>query len=238
MHVLKAVAPVQSKRKDEALVKTYEYLVKRIAYQLLAKLPSSVLIEDLIQAGMEGLLDASRNYDVGKGASFETYASIRVRGSMLDEVRRYDWAPRSVHRYARMMADAARQIGNVCGRDAKNREVADALHLDLKEYYMLSRDVSEGQLFGFEDIQGAESLICVQEKGRMNPEETVIQQDRANQLKHLMSTLPARENLVLVLYYLRDLSLKEIGNILEVGESRVSQILTQAQNRIKGRFKD
>ena len=238
MHVAKSADHIKSSPKEEILVETHAYLVKRIAYQLLARLPGSVLIEDLVQAGMEGLLDAGRLYNVNKGASFETYASIRIRGSMLDEVRRYDWVPRSVHRYARMISDTARRIGHECGRDAKNREVADALHLKMQDYHTLARDISEGQVFGFEDLNGAESLICPQEKEQMNPEEKVIQEDRASQLKQLIKALPARESMVLILYYQRDLSLKEIGDIFDIGESRVSQILTQALNRLKVRFKD
>lgn len=223
---------------EEILVKTYASLVKRIAYQMLARLPDSVLIDDLIQAGMEGLLDAGRHYDKNKGASFETYSSIRIRGSMLDEIRRYDWVPRSVHRHARLVADAAKRIGHEYGRDAKNKEVARVLKLELESYYTLLRDISDGQVFGFDDLNHVDTLIFQAENEGMNPENSVIQQDRLEQLKQLMEALPARENLVLVLYYQRDRSLKEIGDILNVGESRVSQILTQAQHRIKARFKD
>jgi len=107
------------------LVTQYSALVKRIAYHIMSRLPPSVQVDDLIQAGMIGLLEASRNYDAGQGASFETYAGIRIRGAMLDEIRKGDWAPRSVHRKARQVAEAVRQIENSTGRDARDVEVAE-----------------------------------------------------------------------------------------------------------------
>jgi len=117
------------------LIERYAPLVKRIAYHLLARLPASVQVEDLIQAGMIGLLEVSTKYDASKGASFETYAGIRIRGAMLDEVRKGDWAPRSVHRNTRMVSDAIRSIEAKTGRDAKDHEVAAELQLSLDDYY-------------------------------------------------------------------------------------------------------
>ncbi|HXH55222.1 MAG TPA: sigma-70 family RNA polymerase sigma factor, partial [Gammaproteobacteria bacterium] len=112
------------------VVTKHAQLVKRIAQHLLGRLPPSVQLEDLIQAGMIGLLEASKNYDFSKGASFETYASIRVRGSMLDEIRKGDWAPRSVHRNTRRIAEAIREIENLEGRDPRNFEVAKNLNMN------------------------------------------------------------------------------------------------------------
>ncbi len=109
----------------DTLVNRHAPLVKRIAYHLMNRLPPNVQADDLIQAGMIGLLEASRNYDPSQGASFETYAGIRIRGAMLDEIRRSDWTPRSVHRKARMVADAMRSIENEQGRDARDVEVAE-----------------------------------------------------------------------------------------------------------------
>lgn len=117
------------------LIERYAPLVKRIAYHLLARLPANVQVEDLMQAGMIGLLEASKKYDSSKGASFETYAGIRIRGAMLDEVRKGDWAPRSVHRNTRMVSDAIRKVEARTGRDAKDQEVAAELGLSLEDYY-------------------------------------------------------------------------------------------------------
>ena len=119
----------------EDLVTKHAPLVKRIAYHLMSRLPPSVQADDLIQAGMIGLLEASRNYDASQGASFETYAGIRIRGSMLDEIRRTDWTPRSVHRKARQVSEAVRTIENENDRDAKDVEVAEKLCITLHEYH-------------------------------------------------------------------------------------------------------
>ncbi|KKL97240.1 hypothetical protein LCGC14_1836430, partial [marine sediment metagenome] len=117
------------------LIEQHAPLVKRIAYHLIARLPASVDVEDLIQAGMIGLLDAANHYNPSQGASFETYAGIRIRGSMLDEIRRNDWAPRSVHRKAREIAETMRQLEQEKGRNATDSEVASALGIDINEYY-------------------------------------------------------------------------------------------------------
>lgn len=113
------------------LIKKHANLVKRIAHHLKGRLPPSVQIEDLIQAGMIGLLEAAKNFDESKGASFETYSGIRIRGSMLDEIRKGDWAPRSVHRNTRKITQTIRKIENLTGRDAKDHEVAKELNITL-----------------------------------------------------------------------------------------------------------
>ena len=134
------------------LIERHAPLVKRIAYHLLARLPANVQVDDLIQAGMIGLLEASRKYDAGKGASFETFAGIRIRGAMLDEVRKGDWAPRSVHRNSRMVSDAIRKIEARTGRDAKDHEVAAELQLSLEDYYGILGDTLGSRLFSFDDL--------------------------------------------------------------------------------------
>ncbi len=137
----------------DALVNRHAALVKRIAYHLMSRLPSNVQVDDLIQAGMIGLLEAGKNYDPSQGASFETYAGIRIRGAMLDEIRRSDWTPRSVHRKARMVADAMRRIENDEGRDARDVEVANHLGMSLPEYHRILQDSSGCRIFSIEDLQ-------------------------------------------------------------------------------------
>ena len=123
---------LQARVHDE-LVTQYAPLVKRIAYHLKARLPATVIVDDLLQAGMVGLLEASRKYDSDQGASFETYAGIRIRGAMLDELRRNDWAPKSVHRKVRDITEAIREIENREGRDARDEEVIKALNISINE---------------------------------------------------------------------------------------------------------
>jgi len=125
-------------------------LVRRIAHHLAARLPASVEIDDLIQAGMMGLMEASRSYDADQGASFETYASIRIRGSMIDEIRRGDWVPRSVHRRARDAASTIRRLEQTTGRAASATEVAAAMDIPLPEYLRLMEDASRGQVLSLE----------------------------------------------------------------------------------------
>jgi RNA polymerase sigma factor for flagellar operon FliA len=156
----------QAQDSQHQLIERYAPLVKRIAYHLLARLPASVQVDDLIQAGMIGLLEASRKYDSSKGASFETFAGIRIRGAMLDEVRKGDWAPRSVHRNSRMVSDAIRVVEARTGRDAKDHEVAAELQLSLEDYYGILGDTLGSRLFSFDDsCRTASTAGCTKTPG-------------------------------------------------------------------------
>ncbi len=214
-------------------------LVKRIAYHLLAKLPDSVLVDDLIQAGMLGLLEAAKNYDSSQGASFETYAGIRIRGSMLDEVRRSDWTPRSVHKKSRMVAEAIREIENKTGQDARDSEVADLLGMSLDEYYQVLQDSNSSKTFSIEElIQTGDQFLEQNAVQQAGPAENQIKQDFIKALAKAITELPEREKLVVSLYYDDELNLKEIGQVLGVSESRVSQISSQAMLRLRARLED
>lgn len=231
-------APADKNRADhDQLVVQYASLVKRIAYHIMSRLPPSVQVDDLIQAGMIGLLEAARNYDAGQGASFETYAGIRIRGAMLDEIRKGDWAPRSVHRKARQVAEAVREIENATGRDARDHEVAKALNMTLDEYHKTLQDASGCRLLSFEEMGINEDAICSR-LGRTDgsPFEGVQREDFKRNLAEAISGLPDRERLVLTLYYDEDLNLREIGAVIGVSESRVSQIHSQALLRLQARL--
>lgn len=219
------------------LVTQYASLVKRIAYHIMSRLPPSVQVDDLIQAGMIGLLEAARNYDAGQGASFETYAGIRIRGSMLDEIRKGDWAPRSVHRKARQVADAVREVENATGRDARDHEVAKLLNMSLDEYHKTLQDASGCRLLSFEEMGMNEDSVPSR-LGRTDggPFEGVQRDDFKRSLAEAIAGLPERERLVLTLYYDEDLNLREIGAVIGVSESRVSQIHSQALIRLQARL--
>jgi RNA polymerase sigma factor for flagellar operon FliA len=227
---------VQEKDSNE-LVMQHAPLVKRIAYHLMNRLPSNVQVEDLIQAGMIGLLEASRNYDPSQGASFETYAGIRIRGSMLDEIRRSDWTPRSVHRKARMVSEAMRGIENTQGRDARDVEVAAVLDLSLKDYHRILQDTSGCRIFSLEDLQAVGELPQNRTDGAITGPFEGMQRDAFKRaLADAISGLPERERLVIALYYDEELNLREIGKVLGVSESRVCQIHSQATLRLRSRL--
>ncbi|MHA7878405.1 MAG: RNA polymerase sigma factor FliA [Saccharospirillum sp.] len=224
------------------LIEQHGVLVKRIAHHLMARLPDSVQLDDLIQSGMIGLFESAQNYDHTKGASFETYAGIRIRGAMLDEVRKGDWIPRSVHRNSRRIADAIREVEMREGRDAQDGEVAALLDLSLDEYYSLLKDTHGSRLFSYEELveQGGQDLTSSQ--GEATSHQTPlghVQSDEMNRhLAEAIKHLPEREQLVLSLYYDEELNLKEIGAILGVSESRISQIHSQAALRLRAKMRD
>jgi RNA polymerase sigma factor for flagellar operon FliA len=235
---LAAYASNQEKDAD-ALVNRHAPLVKRIAYHLMNRLPPNVQVDDLIQAGMIGLLEASRNYDATQGASFETYAGIRIRGSMLDEIRRSDWTPRSVHRKARMVAEAMRRIENEQGRDARDVEVAEALELSLKEYHRILIDASGCRVFSVEDLQLVGEIPSDRSSGSMTGPFEGMQKDAFKEaLAEAIAGLPERERLVIALYYDEEMNLREIGQVLGVTESRICQIHSQATFRLRSRLSE
>jgi len=219
------------------IVLQYAPLVKRIAHHLLLRMPSSVQVDDLVQSGMIGLLEAARKYDLSKGASFETYAGIRIRGAMLDEIRKGDWAPRSVHRKSRQVADAIKMVEMRTGTDARDQDVAAELEMSLEEYHAILQDASGSRLFSFDDmLEGDDSMIERVAGEVPNPLEGLQSEMFRGELAAAIATLPEREQLVLALYYDEELNLKEIGQVLGVSESRVSQIHTQAALRLRSRL--
>ena len=227
---------VEKASMDE-MVERYAPLVKRIAHHMMARMPSSVQVEDLIQAGLVGLLEAARKYDVSKGASFETYAGIRIRGSMIDEVRRGDWAPRSVHRNARRVSEAIQMVEARLGRDASDQEIAKELGVDIDDYYSMLQDSSSSKLFSFDElIRGEDRPEEQLPSDAVNPLDGLQADDLRRSLAKAISQLPERERLVLALYYNEELNLKEIGIVLGVSESRVSQIHSQAAMRLRTRM--
>ncbi|MCL1036514.1 RNA polymerase sigma factor FliA [Shewanella corallii] len=220
-----------------AIVEQYAPLVKRIAHHLLARLPASVQLDDLLQAGMIGLLEAAAKFDGSKGAKFETFAGIRIRGAMLDEIRRGDWVPRSVHKNQRMVAQAMDELEQELGRDAKDAEIASRLDMSLDEYHHILNDVSVGKIIGIEDLGGTTDYLTHKEDLDDGSYELVAQSQFQSAMVEAIKQLPERDALVLSLYYDEALNLKEIGAILEVSESRVSQILSQALLRLKAKLK-
>jgi RNA polymerase sigma factor for flagellar operon FliA len=221
-----------SARETEALVMRHAELVKRIAYHLAGRLPASVEVDDLIQAGMLGLLEAAANYSEGRGASFETYAGIRIRGAMLDGLRKLDWAPRSVHRKARAVAKAIRELESEYGREARDVEVAERMGMKLSDYHRIVEDSAGCQISSLTTEEGEMTLT----DSSADPFRDVVDEDFRAALTEAIAGLPERERLVMSLYYDDELNLKEIGAALRVSESRICQIHGQALVRLQARL--
>ncbi|KZN12915.1 RNA polymerase sigma factor FliA [Marinomonas sp. TW1] len=224
----------------DAIVEQYGYLVKKIAYHLLARLPDSVDIDDLTQAGMMGLIEAYKRFESSKGASFETYAGIRIRGSIMDEVRKSDWAPRSVRRNGRAVTNAIKELEAKLGRDVSDMEVAAHMGIGMDEYHEMLHSSMSTQLFSYEEMldSDANNFDGAETDSENAPYSLVEENGFQGQLASEIENLPEREKLVLSLYYNDELNLKEIGAVLGVSESRVSQIHSQAAMRLRSRLSD
>jgi RNA polymerase sigma factor for flagellar operon FliA len=221
---------------DELVIRHGE-LVKRIAYHVISRLPSHIEVDDLIQAGMIGLLNAAQNFTPTKGANFETYAGIRIRGAMLDEARRSNWTPRSTFRNAKQVSLAIRAIENRTGRDAKGQEIAEALGVSLDEYHRMVESAASSRILSYEQLAGDPERASMLPDAPDDGPETMLEEDQFREaLAEAIASLPERERLVLSLYYDRELNLREIGSILEVSESRVCQIHGQAVLRVRARL--
>ncbi len=214
------------------LVVQHAELVKRIAYHLAGRLPPSVEVDDLIQAGMLGLLEAAANYAANRGASFETYAGIRIRGAMIDALRKLDWAPRSVHRKARAVAAVVQEIERRTGRDARDVEIAKGMGVSLEEYHSIVQDAASCRIATLDDATAATAA------GSEDPFRETADERFRSALAHAIDNLPERERLVMSLYYSDGLNLKEIGAVLKVTESRACQLHGQALVRLKARLAD
>jgi RNA polymerase sigma factor for flagellar operon FliA len=218
---------------QQAFLEKYSVLVKRIAHHLIGRLPPNVLVEDLIQAGMIGLIEAQKNYDGSKGASFETYAGIRIRGAMLDDIRRGDWVPRSVHKHSRDISQAISVLEVELNRDPTDTEVANHLGMSLEQYHKALSDINCSKLVGIEDLGVSEDSVSVADEEDNSPFQGVADDAFREALIESIKSLPEREALTLSLYYDEELNLKEIGEVLGVSESRVSQILSQSMQRLR-----
>ncbi|MDR5905796.1 RNA polymerase sigma factor FliA [Franzmannia qiaohouensis] len=219
-----------------ALLEQYLPLVRRQALALQVKLPASVELDDLIQAGMVGLLDCLNRFDAGQGASFATYASQRIRGAMIDELRSRDWVPRSVRRNARALDEAVRRTEQRLGRAADEQEIADELGIELAEYHQQLGDTNGGQLLPYEELVAEGVEPGNGEGAPPSPFAALVDGEQRQRLVDAIELLPEREKLLLGLYYQEELNLKEIGAVLGVSESRVCQLHSQAVARLRARL--
>jgi RNA polymerase sigma factor for flagellar operon FliA len=220
----------------EQLVSRYLPLVKRIAHHQMARLPANVQLDDLVQNGMIGLLDALARYEEGFGAQFETYAGQRIRGAMLDGLRDNDWLPRQVRREMRRVEASLQRLEQRNGRAPSEGELAEDLGMPLAEYQHLMQEAKGHQLLYLEDFAGEEGEDFLDRHLGSSVEDPLALLEDKDLRQHLVkaiAALPEREKLLMALHYDEELNLKEIGEILGVTESRVSQLHSQAIARIR-----
>lgn len=227
----------QGRIKQSELLSQYMPLVRRHALALQVRLPASIELDDLIQAGMVGLLEALGRFDAAQGATFATFASQRIRGAMVDELRTRDWLPRSVRRAARAVDEAVRRLEQQLGRPPEESEIAHELGMPLPDYQQLLNDTNSGHLLPFEELVLDGSEHNSHEAGNALFEQLLDTQQR-QALIEAIDALPEREKLLMALYYQEELNLKEVGAVLGVTESRVSQLHSQAISRLRARLHD
>jgi RNA polymerase sigma factor for flagellar operon FliA len=221
----------------EALLEAHLPQVKFLAERLAAKLPPSVDRDDLIGAGVMGLLDAVDKFDPARGVQFKTYAELRVRGAMLDSLRSLEWVPRSLRQRARELEATYRRLEQMHGRPAEEEEVAAALGVSLAQLHDLLKELPGLTLLGLEgseDEEGRHLAQQIPDDPARNPQALFELTEGRERLIKAIDRLPERERQVIALYYLEELTMKEVGAVLGITESRVSQLHTQAILRLRG----
>lgn len=229
--------------KEETVVK-YAPLVKYLAQKIAMRLPANIELDDLISSGVIGLMDAVDKYDETRDNKFKTYAEFRIRGAMLDELRAQDWVPRSVREKAKQLERTYVRLESSLGRQATEQEVCAEMGLTTEEFHTLLNEVRSVSLLNWDDLNtlsksDKRSMLGLIENGKVpNPFAEISKSNVKGMIEKAIKDLPEKQRLVLALYYYEDLNLKEIGRILDVTESRVSQLHTQAILKLKARLKN
>jgi RNA polymerase sigma factor for flagellar operon FliA len=224
----------------EQCLREYAHLVRRLAHQMMTRLPCSVQIDDIIQAGMIGLLDAASRYDEFHGAQFETYATQRIRGAMLDELRAADWLPRNLRRDMRRIETSISRLQQRLGRSPNETEIAKELDVPLAEYQQMLQESRGAQLMYYEDFQGEDQEDFFERfefDSDAGPLEVLQDERFKTELVHAIESLPERERMLMGMIYEQEMNLREIGAVLGVSESRVSQLHSQAVGRLRSWMK-
>ncbi len=225
----------------EQFIIEFTPLVKRIAYHMLTRLPASVQVDDLIQAGMIGLLDAINRYEGSYGRQFESYAAQRIRGSILDELREADWLPRSIRKKMRLIESAVSTLEQRNGCAPSEQELAKELNMSLDEYQETLQSARGAQLIYYEDFQQEDDepfldRLCADSDS--DPLNALLDDNFRAHLINAIDNLPPREKQVMGMHYEQEMNLREIGEVLGVSESRVCQLHTQAIARLRSRMRN
>lgn len=226
-------AKSSNQKKTNIDIAQYIPLVQKIAQHLANRLPHNILLDDLVQSGMLGLLEAINKFDQENGASFETFATYRIRGAMLDEIRKEDWFPRSVHKLTRDISQAVGRVEGRTNQSATDFEIAEEMGLSIEDYNKILLKVSVGQMLGLDETKLEELTIHSDGQSNSEPWQAIKQGQFRDELIERIKTLPEMEQLILSLYYEKELNMKEIGYILELSESRICQVHSQAMVRLR-----
>ncbi|MDB5765050.1 MAG: fliA [Herminiimonas sp.] len=233
---------VEGKSDKNQLIAQHAPLVKKLAHLMKAKLPPSVEVDDLVQAGMIGLLDAVNRYEETHGAQFETYAVQRIRGAMLDELRSSDWMPRSMRQNMRKIEVAMNALQQRLGRSPNESEVAQQLKLSLNAYQEMLTDAGGHQLVYYEDFHEGEGndhfLDHYCSDTADDPLQSLMNSGFRAAVIDAIQALPEREKILMGLYYEQEMNLKEIGAVMGVSESRVCQLHSQAIARMRASLRE
>ena len=227
----------------DKLILHYSPLVKYVAGRVSANLPQSIESGDLVSYGIFGLIDAIEKFDLSRNIKFETYAMSRVKGAIIDELRSLDWVPRSVRQKSREVEDAVRGLEASLGRAATDEEIAGAMHMEIKDFHQLMLKISGTSILSLnevwytgEDNDKISIVESIESPSSLNPDTIVEKEEIKRVIIEAIHELPEKEKKVLILYYYEDLTLKEIGEVLAVTESRISQLHTKAIMRLRSRL--
>jgi RNA polymerase sigma factor FliA len=227
----------------EDVIRAYLPLVRRVVQRLAVRKPPQVELDELVSWGIEGLLDAFKKYDARKQAAFATYAQFRIRGAILDRLRGMDWVSRSVRQKATLLEKTYRQLESTLGRPASEEETAAALGMTLPELHALLSTVGQMSLLSLEDLgvgpgQERIQLERLLEGASTDPMHALLSRERVDLVTEAMAALPAKERMVIALYYHEGITMREVGAVLSLTESRVSQLHAQALLRLRGLLRD
>ncbi len=226
----------------EQIVLKHVNLVKYVAGRMMFTLPPSVDSDDLESAGIMGLIDAIDRFDPKYGVKFESYAIPRIKGAMLDELRKLDWIPRSIRSKTRDLEKVIREIENIKGGPATDEEIASKMNISMNDYFDLLREVSAVSLMSLDNIiydeEGGKGELheVIEDKSEPEPDDAINKDELKDIIMKSIDDLPETERLVIALYYYEELTLKEIGQVLQLSESRISQIHTKTILSLRGKL--
>lgn len=239
----KELYQTKSTKIRDKFIRQYMPLVKYVAGKVIIGMPGNVEYDDLVSFGQFGLLDAITKYDASKGVKFKTYAVTRIRGAIYDELRQIDWVPRSIRQKAREIETTVAALEARLGRNASDEEIAQSLNISVEEYHKTMMKVARTSVISLNDVWHSsddnESISIadtIEAPTSLNPDTIIEREEKKLAVERAIKELPEKERLVIMMYYLEDLTFKEIGQVLDVCESRVSQLHSKANMHLKAKL--